>query len=90
VTLWCGLWTGGIVEPFFFEYSEEKAITVNGERYRGMTTDFLLDRIDAEELWFQQDGAKAHTSRQTVALLHEKFDDRIISRNFDVKWPPRL
>lgn len=57
-----------------------------------MITPFLwsqLDRIDAEKLWFQQDGTTAHTSRQTIALLHEKFQDRIISRNSDVNWPPR-
>ncbi|CAF4863096.1 unnamed protein product [Pieris macdunnoughi] len=70
VTVWCGLWPGGIVGTLFFEDADETAITVNGERYRGMITDFMwpkLDRIDAEDLWFQEDGATAHTSRQTIA-----------------------
>lgn len=41
-----------------------------------MITDFLwtlLDHIDADGIWFQEDGAAAHTSRQTIAVLIEMF-----------------
>ena len=41
------------------------------------------------QLWFQQDGATAHTARPTMALLREFFGDRIISRFSDFGWPPR-
>ena len=34
VTVWCGFWSRGIIEPFFFENEQEKTATVNGDRYR--------------------------------------------------------
>ena len=36
-----------------------------------------------------QDGATAHTARETMQLLTECFDDRKISRNGNVNWPSR-
>ena len=57
-----------------------------------MLREFLwpkLNEMDLNQLWFQQDGATSHTSRETIALLRSKFDDRIISRNGEVNWPPR-
>lgn len=92
LTVWCGLWSGGVIGPYFFENENGNAVTVNGERYRNMITDFFwheLDDFDLEDMWFQQDGATCHTSRDTINLLREKFNDRVISRNADVTWPPR-
>lgn len=92
VTVWCGLWHGGIVGPFFFQNEVGDSVTVNGERYRQMLTNFLwpnLDALDLENMWFQQDGATCHTAHETVAVLQEKFGERIISRNATVAWPPR-
>lgn len=92
VTVWCGIWAGGVIGPYFFENEEGATVTVNAERYRGMLTDFLwprLDDMDVDNLYFQQDGATSHTSHETVALLSEKFPERLISRNGDINWPPR-
>lgn len=92
VTVWCGFWSGGIIGPFFFQDDNGRNVTVNGERYRGMITDFLwpeIEDLDLGELWFQQDGATCHTSRPTIDLLHTKFNNRVISRFGDVAWPPR-
>ena len=36
--------------------------------------------------WFQQDGATAHTAKNSMKLLEEVFCERIISKNL---WPPR-
>ena len=75
-----------------FENDEGATVTVNAERYRTMLTEFLwpkLDELDVNDVWFQQDGASSHTSRETIALLRSKFDDRTISRNSEVNWPPR-
>lgn len=41
VTVWCALWSGGIIGPYFFENAEGVALTVNGERYRAMIRDFF-------------------------------------------------
>ena len=91
VTVWCGIWSGGVIGPYFFE-EEGQAVTVNGDRYRTMIREFLwphLDGMDTQELWFQQDGATCHASRETILLLRERFQDRVISRNSDHQWPPR-
>lgn len=96
VTVWCGLWSGGIIGPYFFENQRGEAVTVNGERYRQMITNFVwpeLDEMDLGEMWFQQDGATCHTSDETMNVLKEKFGESIISkssqRQTTVNWPPR-
>ena len=48
-----------------------------------------LDVLDLKDMWFQQDGETCHTSAITIDLLRERFQDRVISRNGDVQWPPR-
>lgn len=92
VTVWCGLWSQGIIGPYFFENDVGKAVTVNGERYNRMINEFLwpkLEEIDTSDLYFQQDGATCHTTRENIALLRRKFNGRLISRNGDINWPPR-
>lgn len=92
VTVWCGLWHGGIIGPYFFEDANGDAVTVTSERYRSMLTDFLwpkLDEINLQVMFFQQDGATPHTANATMELLREKFGESVISRNGTVKWPPR-
>ena len=91
LTVWCGLWSGGIIGPFFFKNDGGATVTVNGIRYRAMIKEFLfpkLDDIDADDIWFQQDGATCHTANETMNLL-KKFGESIISRNGPVNWPPR-
>ena len=43
-----------------------------------------MEDIDAENMWFQQDGAPCHTATETLELLKDKFGNRRISRNGDV------
>ncbi|GFX41054.1 transposable element Tc3 transposase [Trichonephila clavipes] len=67
-------------------------VTVNGDRYRARITNFFIPELnnhDAQELWFQQDGATCHTARATIDLLKDTFGDRLISRFGPVNWPPR-
>ncbi|GBN51466.1 hypothetical protein AVEN_22089-1 [Araneus ventricosus] len=42
--------------------------------------------FDERYCWFQQDGATCHISNNTIHLLNEFFDQRIVSRGL---WPPR-
>ncbi|GFX82073.1 DUF4817 domain-containing protein [Trichonephila clavipes] len=52
-----------------------------------MITNFFIPELnnhDVQELWFQQDGARA-----TIDLLKDTFDDCLISRFGPVNWPPR-
>ena len=92
VTVWCGFWSGGIIGPFFFENEQGNAVTVNGDRYRAMLSDFLFPKIeedDIDDILFQQDGATCHTANVTIDLLRTVFENRIISRNADVNWSSR-
>ncbi|GFW10644.1 uncharacterized protein TNCV_4917631 [Trichonephila clavipes] len=34
LTVWCALWAGGIIGPYFFKNDEGHNVTVNGDRYR--------------------------------------------------------
>ncbi|GFU19171.1 transposable element Tc3 transposase [Trichonephila clavipes] len=81
----------GLVESFF-KNDEGHNVTVNGDRYRAMITNFFIPELnnqDAQELWFQQDGATCHTARATIDLLKDTLGDRLISRFGPVNWPPR-
>ncbi|GFW46010.1 putative transposable element [Trichonephila clavipes] len=78
--------------PYFFKNDEGHNVTVNGDRYRTMITNFFIPELnnhDVQELWFQQDGATCHTARATIDLLKDTFGDRLISRVGPVNWPPR-
>ena len=46
VTFWCGFWSGGIIGPYFFQNEAGVAITINGERYRSMISNFLWPKMD--------------------------------------------
>ncbi|GFU27415.1 uncharacterized protein TNCV_3323281 [Trichonephila clavipes] len=90
LTVWCALWAGGIIGPYFFKNDEGHNVTVNGDRYRAMIINFFIPELnnhDVQELWFEQDGATCHTARATIDLLKDTFGDRLISRFAPV--PPR-
>ncbi|GFW39610.1 putative transposable element [Trichonephila clavipes] len=92
LTVWCALWAGGIIGPYYFKTDEGHNVTVNGDLYRAMITNFFIPELnnhDVQELWFQQDGATCHTARATIDLLKDTFGDRLISRFGPLNWPPR-
>ncbi|GFS64532.1 DUF4817 domain-containing protein [Trichonephila clavipes] len=92
LTVWCTLWAGGIIGPYFFKNDEGHNVTVNGDRYRDMITNFFIPELNnhhVKELRFQQDGATCHTARATIDLLKDTFGDHLISRFGPVNLPPR-
>jgi hypothetical protein len=63
------------------------------ERYVEMLSNFLRPqlrslRVNMEEMWFQQDGATAHTARGSMTI-RQMFPQHVVSRFGDVPWPPR-
>jgi len=63
----------GIVGPYFFE-EEGATVTVTSERYVEMLRNFLCPQlrslwVNMEEMWFQQDGATAHTARASMTVV---------------------
>ena len=91
-TVWCGLWAGGIIGPYFFKDDANRNVTVNGERQRELISNFFwpkMQELDLHVMWFQQDAATCHTARVTKDLLRGKFGEHFISRSEPVIWPPR-
>ena len=77
VTVWCGFHAGGVIGPYFFVDENDRHVTV-------------IQSININDMWFQQDGATSHTARVTSDLLEGKFGERVISRNGPVEWPLRI
>ncbi|GFU61180.1 transposable element Tc3 transposase [Trichonephila clavipes] len=44
--VWCVLWAGGIIGPYFFKTDEGHNVTVNGDRYRAMITKFFSPQLN--------------------------------------------
>lgn len=92
VTAWCGIASSRIIGPYFFEDVDGNTVTLNGNRYRQMLQEYFFHEVEdmnTENIWFQQDGATAHTARETMDMLRMNFPQRVISRFDDVPWPPR-
>lgn len=55
LSVWCGFWSGGVIGPYVFRNESGAMITVNGEWYRAMITEFLwpkLNDMDLDKMWF--------------------------------------
>ena len=50
----------------------------------------IVRRKRMRKFWFQKDGAPCHTAAATMNLLRSFFPGRLISKNGDFDWPPRL
>ena len=81
VTMWCGISASRVYGLYFFE-NDNATVTVTGERYCSMIRGFLipeLERQNVHQTWFRKDGATAHKTRETMALLKDCFPNRLIS-----------
>lgn len=66
--------------------------TLTAERYRNEILTPFVEQLHDDELqdsYFQQDGASAHCTQETLEFLRQFFGDRIISRNANIPWAPR-
>lgn len=93
VTVWCGVTKTCVIGPYFFEEGG-RTVTVNSVRYLCMLQNFLIPELRRKgivlrRMWFQQDGATAHTANDVMGFLQRKFRGRIISRFGDIAWPAR-
>ena len=92
VTVWCGVAEFGICGPYFFE-EDNITVTVNSDRYCEMLDTFFRPKFnmlhDMDNVWFQQDGATAHTSRRAMGILRDMFPGHLISLRGDIGWPSR-
>jgi len=55
VTAWCVFWARGVIGPYILENDNSVAVTVNGERYWLIKTNFFWsqnDNMDLDNMWF--------------------------------------
>lgn len=86
VNVWAGILGNNIIGPYFIDG------TLNFEKYRNLLINEVLPNIaevTENEVWFQQDGAPAHSARQITELLNNTFHEKWIGRYGPIKWPAR-
>lgn len=89
VNVWAGIVGDCLIGPYLMPSP------LNGQRYGTFlreTLPLLLQDVPLDvrrRMWFQHDGAPAHSSRIARQYLNERFGDRWIGRNGPVPWPPR-
>lgn len=91
VTVWCAVGKFGVWGPYFFE-ENDNCVSVNSSRYCEMLLGFLKPKLPSlgnNDVWFQQDGATAHTAAKSLEILKEMFPSRLISIRGDISWPAR-
>ena len=89
--MWCAISTKGIIGPYFFEGDDGVSVTVNAERYNHMLETFFQPEMrrrnwNMVSVWFQQDGATAHTTRLSMNTLRA-FSLRLLCWFGDIQWP---
>ena len=97
VTAWIGFTATFMIGPYFCEEitpQGPKTCSVTAARYRKMLEDMVIPELQQRgclaTVTFQQDGAPPHIAREVQNLLRRHFtEDRIISRAFPTRWPPR-
>ena len=76
----CG--TEDFIGPYLFENEDGATITVNGNTYRIMITNFFfvptLHGIAIHNVWFYLNGGTCYTSHAAIDLLHQRFDGGLI------------
>ena len=93
VLVWCAVSVQGLIGPLMFEDY------VNGENYAMKLDSSFLPQLRRRRCslyarWFQQDGARPHTTPEVLEFLHSKFQNRIVSNRFPQQfqcgfsWPP--
>ncbi len=86
VVVWGGIWSNGIVGPYFFKGN------VTSDSYLEMLQNIIIPQLEKrtefEKMIWHQDGAPPHYGK----IVREYLDDTFvqwIGRRGTVEWPPR-
>lgn len=89
VNVWAGIIGEYVIGPYILPNR------LNGENYFIFLDTVLPELLEdlplniRRRLWFQHDGAPAHTTREVTALLNRKYPNKWIGRRGPVAWPAR-
>lgn len=87
--VWCGILDNRLIGPIIYNGN------LNAERYLQLLSGEVEEKLEEiplvhlQNLWYQQDGAPAHNSRNVINYLNLVHDNKVIATNTDVQWPPR-
>ena len=87
ITVWAGIWVGGIIGPFFFDGN----VTADSylEMLRKDIVTSISSQMDLEDVVYMHDGAPAHYARSVRHFLDKTFPDSWIGRRGWIDWPAR-
>lgn len=90
LNVWCGICDGALIGPVFLD-GTLTAVRYLNEILLGPVEEFCANVPLARlgKLWFQHDGAPAHSSSQARAYLDKAFPSQWIGRYGPVSWPAR-
>ena len=87
VMAWVGIVDGRVLPITWFQGS------VTGLSYLEMLEKKVWPAVKSvatkKKYWFQQDGARVHTTKDCLAFLKDKFQGRVISNRLDFFWPAK-
>jgi hypothetical protein len=81
------------LSQFIFDNAAGRTVTANAESYKVMLEAYLhndLHSLQQDLLWFQQDGATAHTAQTSMQVLRTMFPGRFISHFRNTTWLAHL
>lgn len=96
VSVWAGLTGSGfLLGPFFFDgtlTADQYFDMINEQLIPQMmeefNSDFIGDDTAFPNLWWFQDGAPGHQSRNVMARLKQLFGERVVAVGHTNDWPP--
>ena len=86
LNVWAGLINNRLIGPFFIDGN------LNANKFLRLLRDHIIPEIEPlniENIWFQMDGAPAHSCRIVTNYLNDVFGERWIGRFGPVAWPAR-
>ena len=87
VMIWGAMSFGHLIGPFFIEGR------LTAAQYCNLMNEEVIPALKQLDIFhtciFQQDGAPAHTAKESQELLNNNFPDRWIGKFGPLSWPPR-
>jgi hypothetical protein len=87
ITVWAGIWSKGVIGPFFFN----DTVTANSylEMLNKEIVPTIARRMNLKEIHYMHDGAPAHYAQSVRHFLDKTFPNRWMGRRGPIDWPAR-
>lgn len=86
INVWAGIWSGGIIGPFFID------VNITGDVYLTLLEEKIMPALLLHcppDVILQQDGAPPHYAVQVRQFLDNHFHQSWIGRRGPIEWPAR-